>query len=213
MPDNAKKAILQRIQQALKHSVPVPFPAAADTAVPDLFQGQPEDLAILFAEQFTQLQGQFSWCESMAEVCQQLQLLAGKRGMQKWFCTDPSLRRALETAGWNLPWHNQLADCHASITAAECLVARTGTLVLSSTASGGRTPSVYAPVHICLATTRQLVYDISDALALLQQQYGAALPSQLSFASGPSRTADIEKTLVTGVHGPKEVFCFLIDQG
>ena len=76
----------------------------------------------------------------------------------------------------------------------------------------GRTGSVYAPVHICIAYTDQVVYDVKDALLLLQEKYGMALPSFISFASGPSRTADIEKTLVTGVHGPKEVYCFLTDR-
>ena len=78
-------------------------------------------------------------------------------------------------------------------------MARTGTIVLSSMASGGRTPSVYAPAHVCIGYTRQLVYDITDATRLLQIKYGENLPSLISFASGPSRTADIEKTLVTGV--------------
>ncbi|TAF92879.1 MAG: lactate utilization protein B/C, partial [Bacteroidetes bacterium] len=36
-------------------------------------------------------------------------------------------------------------------------------------------------------------------------------PSMVSFAAGPSRTADIEKTLVVGVHGPKQVYCFLVE--
>jgi L-lactate dehydrogenase complex protein LldG len=56
------------------------------------------------------------------------------------------------------------------------------------------------------------VFDVKDAFEFLQQKYGEQLPSQISFATGPSRTADIEKTLVVGVHGPKEVFCFLLDK-
>jgi L-lactate dehydrogenase complex protein LldG len=138
--------------------------------------------------------------------------LAEKRGLQKWYCSDESIRNALQKAGWQLQWHNSLADCHVSITGCESLVARTGSIVLSSAASSGRTTSVYAPIHICIAHTGQLVYDPADALALLQKKYGQQLPSQISFASGPSRTADIEKTLVTGVHGPKEVFCFLMEE-
>jgi L-lactate dehydrogenase complex protein LldG len=55
------------------------------------------------------------------------------------------------------------------------------------------------------------VYDIKDGLQLIKTKYGANLPSLITLATGPSRTADIEKTLVVGVHGPKEVFCFLID--
>jgi L-lactate dehydrogenase complex protein LldG len=46
---------------------------------------------------------------------------------------------------------------------------------------------------------------------MIMQKYDGALPSMISFATGPSRTADIEKTLVLGAHGPKEVYVFLID--
>ena len=98
-----------------------------------------------------------------------------------------------------------------SITGCEYLVARTGSIVMSSAQTSGRTTSVYAPIHICIAFTNQLVYDIKDALAAAKNKYGDKLPSMITFASGPSRTADIEKTLVVGVHGPKEVYLFLIE--
>jgi L-lactate dehydrogenase complex protein LldG len=83
---------------------------------------------------------------------------------------------------------------------------------MSTAQTSGRTVSVYAPIHICIAYTRQLVYDIKDALQTIKNKYGDHLPSLISFATGPSRTADIEKTLVVGVHGPREVYCFLIDE-
>ena len=84
-------------------------------------------------------------------------------------------------------------------------------MILSSASLSGRTTSVYAPVHICLAKTNQLVYSIDQALIGMTEKYGDNMPSMISLATGPSRTADIEKTLVVGVHGPKEVFCFLTD--
>jgi len=99
-----------------------------------------------------------------------------------------------------------------SITSCESLVARTGSIVLSAASPSGRTTSVYAPIHICIATTSQLVYDVKDALQLIKDKYSGNLPSLISFATGPSRTADIEKTLVVGVHGPKEAYVFLVDQ-
>ena len=46
----------------------------------------------------------------------------------------------------------------------------------------------------------------------IKEKYSGQLPSMVSFATGPSRTADIEKTLVVGVHGPKEVYLFLVDK-
>jgi L-lactate dehydrogenase complex protein LldG len=70
---------------------------------------------------------------------------------------------------------------------------------------------VYAPVHICVAYTSQLVYDIKDGLERVKEKYRDNLPSLITLATGPSRTADIEKTLVVGVHGPKEVYCFVVD--
>jgi L-lactate dehydrogenase complex protein LldG len=99
----------------------------------------------------------------------------------------------------------------AVLTGCEFLVARTGSIVLSAAQSMGRTASVYAPIHICIAFSNQLVYEVKDALTLTKEKYKENLPSLITFATGPSRTADIEKTLVVGVHGPKEVYCFLVD--
>ena len=82
---------------------------------------------------------------------------------------------------------------------------------MSAAQESGRTTSVYAPVHICIAYTNQLVFDIKAGLQLIKEKYISQLPSLITFASGPSRTADIEKTLVTGVHGPKEVYLFLVE--
>ena len=65
--------------------------------------------------------------------------------------------------------------------------------------------------YICIAYSSQLIYDIKEALEFIKTKYQNGLPSLISFATGPSRTADIEKTLVVGVHGPKEVYCFLVD--
>ena len=107
-----------------------------------------------------------------------------------------------------------LADCDAAITSCEALIARTGSIVMSTGGGNGsgRTVSVYAPVHICIAWSDQLVYDIRDSLVALKGKYQQQLPSLITLATGPSRTADIEKTLVVGVHGPREVYLFLVDR-
>ncbi len=52
----------------------------------------------------------------------------------------------------------------------------------------------------------------SDSLVALKEKYSQQIPSLITFATGPSRTADIEKTLVVGVHGPREVYLFLVDK-
>ena len=71
--------------------------------------------------------------------------------------------------------------------------------------------SIFPHHHIVIARTRQLVLDLKDGFQLLKNKYGNQIPSMISTITGPSRTADIEKTLVLGAHGPKELFVFLVD--
>ncbi len=204
MSNGAKEIILGKINKALAHQTDKPFPALDSGVTAYHLPG--DDLAIAFAENFVNLQGQFSFCLDVTELKQQVQQLLTRKDWHRIYCADPALRKLL-----NLDWYDDLASCNAAITGCEALVARTGTMVLSAGQTMGRTASVYAPTHICVAYSHQLVPDVGDAIALLQQRYPGGLPSMISFASGPSRTADIEKTLVTGVHGPREVFCFLVE--
>lgn len=198
----AKENILKKIREALTNSVPLPFPEHEGTG--SLFPSPTDDLDVIFAQEFTQLQGKFSYCADEKEMLQQVQALIAAKEWTKIYCSEDK---------WNEAFSNTIAlsSCDASVTGCEFLVARTGTIVMSAAEQSGRTVSVYAPVHICIAYTNQLVYDIKDALHLLKEKYGGNIPSLITFASGPSRTADIEKTLVTGVHGPKEVYLFLVE--
>jgi L-lactate dehydrogenase complex protein LldG len=206
MAYTAKENILKRIREALSNPVPLPFPNSEGNS--DVFVNTNEDPLILFAQEFTKLQGKFSFCTDKKDLQEQLAILITERNWQKVYCIEND---------WNELLHNisvasypNLPTCDVSITCCEYLVARTGTMVLSAAQKQGRTASVYAPVHVCIAYTSQVVYDVKDALINLKEKYSDAFPSFVTFASGPSRTADIEKTLVTGVHGPKEVYCFLL---
>lgn len=210
MPQTSRDHILQKIQQALTQPVPVPFPQHTNPT--GVFHAPADDLEVIFAEQFTKLQGRFAFCESEKELASQLNMLFIKREWSQLYCREDELKTSLSAAGFQAATATDLETCDASITGCEYLVARTGSIMMSSGQQSGRTVSVYAPVHICIAYTDQLVYDIDEALVSLREEYGQHLPSMITLATGPSRTADIEKTLVVGVHGPKEVFCFLVQR-
>jgi L-lactate dehydrogenase complex protein LldG len=199
----AKENILKKIRQALSHPAPVPFVQSEGTN--SVYQPATEELEVIFAQEFSKLQGRFVFCMDDADMKQQLEQLLKVKEWTKVYCNEKK---------WDSEFSNtiNLANCDVAITSCESLVARTGTIVLSSAQQSGRTSSVYAPVHICIAYVDQLVYDIKDALQLIKEKYAGNIPSLISFASGPSRTADIEKTLVVGVHGPKEVYLFLVDR-
>ncbi|MEO7522943.1 MAG: LUD domain-containing protein [Ferruginibacter sp.] len=205
MATSAKENILKKIRQALSNPVPLPFPHS-EGAQP-VFLPAKDDEAIVFAEEFTKLQGKFAFCSNEEELGKQLMLLIAEKKWTKVYFKEDQVTKLLK----GQKSFNDLAGCDVSITGCEYLVARTGTIVMSSAQQSGRTTSVYAPIHICIARASQMVYDLKDALTFLKEKYKNNIPSQITFASGPSRTADIEKTLVTGVHGPKEVYCFLVD--
>lgn len=201
----AKENILKRIRQALSHSTSLPFPQSEGQQSP--FEPLRDDDAVIFAERFSALQGKFVFCGDSQELLAELKNLVLNKGWKNIYLEEEAVKKSWEGSQ---PHHADLATCDASVTGCECLIARTGSIVLSSK-KGGRAASVYAPVHITVAYADQLLPDIKEALQYLRKKYPAGLPSNISFATGPSRTADIEKTLVTGVHGPKEVYCFLVD--
>jgi L-lactate dehydrogenase complex protein LldG len=102
-----------------------------------------------------------------------------------------------------------LESSDVGITECDALVAQTGSVLVTSRSAGGRVLSVLPPHHVVLARHDQLVPDLAAALAGARDTYRDGWPSMLSFITGPSRTADIERILVLGAHGPKRltIYC------
>jgi L-lactate utilization protein LutC len=122
---------------------------------------------------------------------------------------DPSLRRLIELAAPERPirWSSQGAPSEtsqATVTLAEALIAQTGSILVTASC-GGRGASVIAPCHIVFATVAQLVPDLATALNRVSQQRKLDRNSFACVISGSSRTADIEKILVQGAHGPRRL--------
>lgn len=205
----SKENILKKIREALSQPTPQPFPASEGSD--SVFAPIDQELEVEFAEQFGKLQGRFVYCINQQELAFQLTSLIRKMSWQKVYCIEEELLKRTGAQLDDVHITTGLADSDVAITGCECLVARTGSIVMSAGQQSGRSTSVYAPVHICIASMKQLVPDIKDALQLVKEKYGSQLPSLITFATGPSRTADIEKTLVVGVHGPREVYVFLVE--
>jgi L-lactate dehydrogenase complex protein LldG len=103
-----------------------------------------------------------------------------------------------------------LESCDAGITACDALVAQTGSILVSSATCGGRGLSVLPHVHVVIATHDQVVGTLGDALDDARQRHAGRWPSMLSFITGPSRTGDIERILVLGAHGPRELIVAIV---
>ncbi len=96
----------------------------------------------------------------------------------------------------------------ATITLCEALVAQTGS-VLVSAGNGGRQATVVAPAHIVFAKRDQLVPDLESVFARLYERGIAENNSYVCLITGSSRTADIEKILIMGAHGPRRLIVVL----
>jgi len=210
----SKENILSKIRKELnKKSLPMPFPEVEKRQGEQMYASTGLSAEEDFAANFNILGGKFVFCVNEAELLENISALYENRGWKKMLCADEKLLDKFRTNHIDivLSADENQEDAEACITGCEALVGRTGSVIISSRQHMGRTSSVFYPIHIIVAYTGQVVPDIQQALELMKTRYGANLPSMINLNTGPSRTADIEKTLVVGVHGPGEVFCFLVN--
>lgn len=94
------------------------------------------------------------------------------------------------------------------VTGAFCAIAETGTLMMLSGLETPASTSLLPETHIAVASKARIVHGMEEAWRMLRGEHGL-LPRAVNFISGPSRTADIEQTLVLGAHGPYRVHIIL----
>ncbi len=122
-------------------------------------------------------------------------------------CADAIIQELILSSGITI---TSQEEAEIIFTPCEFLISSTGSVTVSSSAGLGRKAYVSPRIHVVLAAASQIKLQIGDALEALQSKYDE-MPSWVGLISGPSRTADIEKTLVMGAHGPNE-FIVLIDE-
>ena len=206
---SSKELMLKKIRKALLEKRDNPYPSLEESA---LYKPNSELLEVLFAEQLSAVSGNFIYCEDGIEFIENILELADKFNWRKIYCWEPELQEML--AQYEFPFYQTEKDfdlAEVGITSCEAMIARNGSVLVSNKSAAGRRLSIYPHYHIVIARMGQLVLDLKDGFQLLKNKYGTEMPSMISVVTGPSRTADIEKTLVLGAHGPKELFVFLID--
>lgn len=106
-------------------------------------------------------------------------------------------------------FRERIIASYMGLTTADYLIADTASLVLLGGRGRGRSVSLVPSIHVAVVPMGRIVPTFRDVLRRLDAQ-GLALPSNLTFITGPSKTADIEATLVHGAHGPREMHLFLV---
>lgn len=125
---------------------------------------------------------------------------------------DALRRKGLEVIDWTAsPGMEAQFDAHAGITDVHAAIAESGTLVCSSDAGHARGLSLVPPLHIAIVRPEDVVADMLDYWRARRGTRPTDLPSSTSFITGPSKTADIEGVLITGVHGPGRVVVLIVE--
>jgi L-lactate utilization protein LutC len=119
-----------------------------------------------------------------------------------WDELEPLLReRAIRTRRY--ADSDELFDVAAAVTVMPAAIAETGSVAWHASARTPRLATLAPPVHVAVVPQDRIMPDMADYFAWLAQR--GIGTSNATLITGPSKTADIEGTLITGVHGPGKV--------
>ena len=223
-------AILARVREALRFPAPKLYehdhPAASGAVLLPQFDPRPwlppvgesvDDRIDLFSRNSSELRTVFVVVSSVAEAKIALMQIATDQGWRSIATHDGSLVKPIAES-LNLPTLltdggyviADLEKVDAGISECDALVAQTGSVLLTSRSAGGRALSVLPPHHVVVTKIDQLLPDLPSAYELIGRKYLGNPPSFMTMITGPSRTGDIERTIVLGAHGPKQLTVILI---
>ena len=191
-----------RIRGALHRQPGDPLEAPPALLVP-LMEWDEDVLVEQFKLELEAVGGHVHVLADVAEARERLEAVLSELGVTSFIRTSDEV--VDEVLGdLYLPLNDNPAAADVGISGARCAIANTGTLVLTS--EMGRKASLLPMNHVAILKAEQIVPSMAEAL----ETYLDELPSVWVQATGPSRTADIELTLTTGVHGPGVTHVILV---
>ena len=215
----SRDTILQRLHSELSKYPPVAAPEAPE--VWPLTNPTPATMAGQFANELVEVQGEVIRCATMQDARRRLAELIEKA---HWTSIGAMDRSAVREATAELPaglvnWQmadwssHQMAELSAGIIEPEALLADTGSCLIACATATDRLLCYLPPACVVIARVNQLVEHLPAAWTTIAPRVAdPALRGEFVIVTGPSRTADIEKILILGVHGPKQLVLILVEQ-
>ena len=208
-----KEQILAKVRNALIEKPEAMFKdidQRTETWVPI---SEEDGTAITFAQNFKEVGGIFIYLDDENEFADCIRQLAPENGWEPLWCTSPAMQALLKRhdIAYTDYTEREPKQKLLSLTDCECLVAQTGSILLSDKLAGSRQAYALPDVLLVFATTDQIAGGVKEAFRYVRKRHGNKMPSQLTFVTGPSRTTDIEQTLVIGANGIRQVAVFLVD--
>jgi len=213
----ARRAIFQRIREA--QGRPAKVAQSERDAVRDYLGRHSEgprpdigtDLHRRFREQALRMSDTVHEVHAMSEVPDAVARYLDAIGVARRAVAWNTLRDiAWAVAGMELEFRRPVNEDLVGITGCFCAVAETGSLLLLSGPDTFASTSLLPETHIAIVPLSRIVGGMEDAFALARAERGE-LPRASCFISGPSRTGDIEQTIVLGAHGPYRVHVIVVE--
>lgn len=206
----SREKILKNVRNALLNKLDNPF-KDTDFSSP-VFVNQEEIPEVQFAIKLNENGGTFVYCANEKDVINKLAALIEQKHWDNVFCADKLMSDALEKIDIKtISTNEEFISVNVGIATCDFLISRFGSVMVSSGLGWGRQIFVFPEILIIIAKATQVVPELKDALTGIKKKYLNNFPSQITVITGPSRTADIEKTLVMGAHGSKNLYVLMID--
>lgn len=180
-----------------------------------------DDLLPQFIERLQAVGAQATVVRGEPEAAAALSRILEESAAERVVASDDALVRRLLAATTGAYFRQEVEAmsqddlflCDAGVTAAQWAIAETGTLVLESAHERNRLASLVPRVHVAVLSADRICATLRDALARVHDvdQSGLMVSRAVTFITGPSRTSDIELTLVIGVHGPQILHVIVLD--
>ena len=220
---NSREIILQRIRSGLANAAAAGFGDLREPPAPEVWPRKcppPAALVAQFTEELNLLKGEPFHCPTIDAAKSQLAQLLESGGWSRLGCLDRPLLHDLtaNSPAERIEWVGdawtayQIEQLPVALISAEALLADTGSCVVHCNTAVERLMCYLPPVCIIAARTSQLAEHLPAAWAPIA---AACRPQEsrgeVVIITGPSRTADIEKKLILGVHGPKRLILLVIE--
>jgi L-lactate dehydrogenase complex protein LldG len=216
---SARENILARIRKAQGRDGNEPSEAELAAAHAVIAQRQrgpqpsiarPADLVAAFRAECDRLSTTHAEAAALAGVPGEVARYLEANGLERRVVLWHELA-ALDWAGAGIAVDDRPAQGadRTGVTGCFCAIAETGTVLLLGGAATPKATALLPETHICVVSRSRLVATMEDCFAMLRREKGE-LPRATWFVSGPSRTADIEQTIVIGAHGPYRTHAVLI---
>jgi len=206
----SKEQILKNIRNALINKEDLAYKTVRTNS--DIFKKSDDDIDVQFATEFTKNKAKFLYCENEYELQSTLKQLIDNYQYPNLYCSIDKLKSFLENElKEDVKFAEKAETSIIAITGCEYLIARTGSVMISSKQLKALNGSNFPRIHIVIADSGQLTENLENALEGYKSKYGQNLPSWFSLITGPARTMAFDNTPHIAAKGKNDLYLLFLD--